>query len=151
MLESLLRMFKKSNVNDAVSAYEDQPPISAETEVKLIKHYLEEKFGHEFKARVKVDGYIEEPEYRLVLNDYDATKGTDKSHSVWGDTVRDVLGLNFGFVNAYWRNVERGMNAAKSDVKLDRFDAERMADYRDTAVAGSRNEMILRAAAEGLI
>ena len=148
MLEGILGMFRKKDANASGVQLSD---ISPDVEVKLIKHYLEKKFGHEFKARVKIDGYIDDPEYRLVLNDYAATKGMNKSRSVWGDTVKDVLGLGYGFVNAYWRNVEKAVNAAKSEIKLDTFDEKRMADYRDTAVAYSREEMLLMAAAEGLL
>ena len=148
MLERFLGMFRK---NKTARADGDFLSIPSEVEVRLIKHYLEKKFGHEFKARVKVDGYIDKPEYRLVLNDFGSTDMPSRVHTVWGDTVRDVLGLNYGFVNAYWRNVERGINAELSDAALSKFDLEIMEGYRETAVAGSRSEMILRATAEGLL
>ena len=130
---------------------ESRPPqISPDAEVGLIKRYLERKFNRKFKKRVKVDGYLDSPEYRLVLNDYDDCRPFD-SHAIWGDTVKDVLGLSYGFVNAYWRNVEKAINAEKSKTPLDKFDEERMADYRNMAVASSREEMLLRAAAEGAL
>lgn len=127
--------------------------VSPDTEVRLIKHYLEKKFGRKFKARVKVDGYLDDLEYRLVLNDdyddYDDCRGYDDSHALYGKTVKDVLDVSRGFVDAYWRNVEKAIRAEKSDDVKDEFDEERMADYRKTAVASSREEMLLRAAAEG--
>ena len=147
MLEKFLGMFRKNGVDETARAGGDSLSIPSEVEVRLIKHYLEKTFGHEFKARVKVDGYIDKPEYRLVLNEC----GSTDIHVVWGDPVKDVLSLNYGFVNAYWRNVERGMNAELSDAALSKFDLEIMEGYRETAVAGSRSEMILRATAEGLL
>jgi len=151
MFERFLGMFRKNEADETARDGGDSLSIPPEVEVRLIKHYLEKKFGHKFSTRVKVDGYIDELEYRLVLNDCGSTDMPSRVHAVWGDTVRDVLGLNYGFVNAYWRNVERGMNAEKWDMDLSKFDQEIMEGYRETAVAGSRGEMILRATAEGLL
>ena len=61
-----------------------------------------------------------------------------------------MLDTRKAFVESYWRDVERGLNAL-SDANLDKWDLDRAAEYREAAVASSREEMFLRAAAEGLV
>lgn len=141
----------KNKQLDKMANNERPVRVSPDMEVKLIKRYLEKKLGRRFKAKVKVDGYLDDPVYRLVLNDYDdcRTDGlTYDSHALWGEAVKDVLDVSRGFVDEYWRNVERAIRAEKSGEVLDKFDAGRMAAFRKTAVASSREEMLLRAAAE---
>lgn len=125
--------------------------LSAETEVNLIKTFLERKFNRKFQERVKVEGYLGgEMGYKLVLDDYNSGYGFDKYHSVWGNTEKDVLFVRQAFIKAYWDGVKRGFDAL-SDNTLDKWDSDRAFELRETAVAGSREEMILRATAEGLI
>lgn len=145
MLEKLMNIFKTAPEVGA-----PPPEISPDTEARMIKRLLERKFGHEFAAKVAVDGYLDSMEYRLVMHDFDAVKPGGRRHFVAGDTVRDPLALAFGFNNAYWRNVMRAQEAMKSPESLDRFDRECMDDYLETAVAGSREEMLLKAAVEGM-
>jgi len=125
--------------------------LSAETEVGLIKLFLERKFKRKFQERIKVEGYLGgDLEYKLVIDDYASPAGSGKYHSVWGKSVKNVLDARKAFVEAYWRGVERGQNAL-SDANLDKWDSDRAAEYRETTVAGSREEMILRATVEGII
>lgn len=128
----------------------DLPHVSADVEVSLIKDGLERKFGHKFQTRVKVDGYLDEMEYRLVMNDYGFTESGD-SHCVWGGGVNNVLDLNEAFVSNYWRSISRAREALKNDADLSDFDKEHYGKCIDTAVAGSRSELLLRAVAEGKI
>ena len=151
MLDRILCMFGKSRkqpIQDQASAVFSD--ISAETEVGIIKTLLERKFNRKFQARVKADGYVGgEMEYKLVLDDY-CSNGLHKYHSVWGNPTQDVLGVRKAFVEAYWNGVKRGFDALSAP-NLDKWDSDRAAELRETAVAGSREEMFLRAAAEGLV
>lgn len=125
--------------------------ISAEAEVGLIKLFLERKFRRKFQERIKVEGYLGgDLEYKLVIDDYASPAGSGKYHSVWGKPVKNVLDVRKAFVEAYWHGVERGQNAL-SDTSLDKWDSDRAAEYRETTVAGSREELLLRATAEGLV
>lgn len=153
VLNSILGIFRKTENPGrkqprAESVFNSLP---AETEVDIIKRFLERKFNRKFQKRVKVDGYLGGPiEYKLVIDDYDSGCGFDKYHSVWGDSVEDILRVRRAFVDAYWRGVKRGFDAL-SDNSLSKWDSDRAFELRETAVAGSREEMILRAAAEGLV
>lgn len=89
-------------------------------------------------------------EYKLVIDDYASSVGSDNYHSIWGKPTKNVLDVRKAFVESYWRDVERGMNAL-SDANLDKWDSDRAAEYRKMTVASSREEMFLRAAAEGLV
>lgn len=83
--------------------------ISAETEVGLIKLFLERKFKRKFQERIKVEGFLgSDLEYKLVIDDYNSGRWPDKFHSVWGKSVKNVLDARKAFVEAYWHGVERG-------------------------------------------
>lgn len=126
--------------------------LSAEIEVDIIKRFLEQKFNRKFQERVKVEGYLGGlMEYKLVIDDYNSESSKfDRYHSVWSDSVKDILCVRRAFIDAYWRGVKRGFDAL-SDNSLSKWDSDRAFELRETAVAGSREEMILRATAEGLI
>ena len=89
-------------------------------------------------------------EYKLVIDDYASSVGSDNYHSIWGKPTKNVLDVRKAFVESYWHDVERRMNAF-SDANLDKWDSDRAAEYREVAVASSREEMFLRAAAEGFV
>lgn len=153
MLNGILGIFGKTE-----KPQQEQPRagsvfngLSAEIEVSIIKRFLERKFGREFQERVKVEGYLGgRMEYKLVMDDYNSGCGLDKYHSVWGDSVTDILRVRDAFVEGYWSRVKRGFDAL-SDNSLSKWDSDRAFEYREMAVAGSREEMILRATVEGLI
>lgn len=128
--------------------------IPAETEVDIIKRLLERKFGHAFQMRVKAEGYLgERMAYRLVVDDFCSDCRTParsvSAHSVWGGETYDILDVKKEFLREYWRKVDKGVEALGK--QLDKWDSDRAAEYREMSVAGSREEMLLRAAAEGLI
>lgn len=132
------------------------PRISAEDEVKLIKQFLERKFKRKFQTRVKIEGYLGgEVDFKLVVDDYKSSDSKRGYHSIWGGAVQDVLRVHEAFVDSYWRGVKRGFDHLADEGNdgdvLDKWDRERAAELRDTAVASSREEMLLRATAEGLI
>lgn len=153
MLNGILGIFGKTE-----KPREEQPPagsvfnsLSAEVEVSIIRRFLEQKFNRKFQERVKVEGYLGGlMEYKLVIDDYNSGVGLGKYHSVWGNSVKDVLCVRRAFVDAYWRGVKRGFDAL-SDNSLSKWDSDRARELRETAIAGSREEMLVRAAAEGLI
>ena len=124
MLNGILSIFRKTGKPqlDQAPAEKAFPNVPAETEVAIIKQFLERKFDRKFQARVKVEGYLGgDMEYKLTIDDYSAGPSVNRYHSVWGRPVKNVL------------------------------DVHRAFDLRETAIAGSREEMILRATAEGLI
>ena len=61
-----------------------------------------------------------------------------------------MLDVRKAFVEAYWHGVEQGKNAL-SNINLDKWDSDRAAEYRETTVASSREELFLHASVEGLI
>lgn len=152
MLNKILNMFRRTaDAEKAGSVPIVFNNISAETEVSLIKLFLERKFKKKFQERIRVDGYLGgDLEYKLVIDDYASSAGSDNYHSIWGKPTKNVLDTRKAFVESYWCNVERGLNAL-SDANLDKWDSDRAAEYREVAVASSREEMFLRAAAEGLV
>ena len=152
MLNKILNMFRKTaDIEKAGSTPIVFNNISAETEVGLIKLFLERKFKKKFQERIRIDGYLGDGlEYKLAIDDYTSSAGSDNYHSIWGKPTKNVLDTRKAFVESYWRGVERGMKAL-SDANLDKWDSDRAAEYREVAVASSREEMFLRAAAEGLV
>lgn len=153
MLNGILGIFGKTE-----KPREEQPhagfvfnSLSAEVEVGIIRRFLEQKFNRKFQERVKVEGYLGGlMEYKLVIDDYNSGVGLGKYHSVWGNSVKDILCVRRAFIDAYWRGVKRGFDAL-SDNSLSKWDSDRARELRETAIAGSREEMLVRAAAEGLI
>ena len=153
MLNGILGIFGKTEESRREQPYTGSVfnSLSAETEVDIIKRFLERKFNRKFQERVKVEGYLGGlMEYKLVIDDYNSGCGLDKYHSVWGDPVKDILRVRDAFVEGYWSRVKRGFDAL-SDNSLSKWDSDRAFEYRETAVAGSREEMILRATVEGLV
>lgn len=146
MLDGIVDRLKTA-VRGKNDAAEGLPRVSPDDEFEIIKKLLGRKFGVELKERIRLDGYLDQPEYRLVLVD-DARR-----HSVWGASVQDILALKSAFVDMYWREIGRIDKMEKQDAagQLDDWDKDRLADIKKTAVAGSREEMLLRAAAEGLL
>ena len=152
MLNKILNMFRRTaDVEKTGSVPTVFNNISAETEVSLIKLFLERKFKKKFQERIRVDGYLGgDLEYKLVIDDYASSAGSDNYHSIWGKPTKNVLDVRKAFVEAYWHKVELGKNAP-SDINLDKWDSDRAAEYRETTVASSREELFLRASVEGLI
>lgn len=153
MLNGILGIFGKTEKSRQEQSYAGSVfnNLSAETEVNIIRRFLERKFNRKFQERVKVEGYLGDLlEYKLVIDDYNSGYGFDKYHSIWGDSVKDILCVRKAFIDAYWRNVKRGFDAL-SDNSLSKWDSDRAFKLRETAVAGSREELFLRATAEGLI
>ena len=152
MLNKILNMFRRTTgVEKAESIPIVFNNISAEIEVGLIKLFLERKFKRKFQERIKVEGFLgSDLEYRLVIDDYNSRHQPGNYHSVWGKSVKNVLDVRKAFVEAYWHKVELGKNAP-SDINLDKWDSDRAAEYKETAVASSREELFLRASVEGLI
>lgn len=124
--------------------------ISPEAEAKLIAHYLGKKFKTEFTFRIRLDGYIDEPEYQLMLSDSGSVKWPTVAHYVYGHKTDSILDLYSEFCKAYWQNVKRTMDAS-DDSALDDWEKNLLKGYRETVIASSRDEMFLRATAEGLI
>ena len=140
----------ESKQSGALTNNGDLPQISADTEVLLIKDGLERKFGHRFQTKVKVDGYLDEMEYRLVINDYDVD-GLTNCHSVWGGATKNVLDLSAAFVAGYWDGLHRARQKLTEEKNISDFDRESAKNRLDMAVAGSREELIMRAVVEGKI
>lgn len=157
MLEKLFRKKrgKGAGPNDAGQAHAVFGDVPAEIEVDIIKRFLERKFGHAFQMRVKAEGYLgERMAYRLVVDDFCSDcrspySASTSAHSVWGGETYDILDVKKEFLHEYWRKVDKGVEALGK--QLDKWDSDRAAEYREMSVAGSREEMLLRAAAEGLI
>ena len=152
MLNKILNMFRRTvgveKVGSMPTVFNN---ISAETEVSLIKLFLERKFKRKFQERIKVDGFLgSDLEYRLVIDDHNSGDWPCNYHSIWGKSVKNVLDVRKAFVEAYWHKGELGKNAP-SDINLDKWDSDRAAEYRETTVASSREELFLRASVEGLI
>lgn len=152
MLNKILNMFRRTTgVEKAESIPTIFNNISAETEVSLIKLFLERKFKRKFQERIKVEGFLgSDLEYRLIIDDYKSRHQPGNYHSVWGKFVKNILDVRKAFVEAYWHRVELGKNAL-SDINLDKWDSDRAAEYREMTVASSREELFLRASVEGLI
>ena len=152
MLNKILNMFRRTTgVEKAESIPTVFNNISAEIEVGLIKLFLERKFKRKFQERIKVEGFLgSDLEYRLIIDDCNSRHQPGNYHSVWGKSVKNVLDVRKAFVEAYWHRVELGKNAL-SDINLDKWDSDRAAEYRETTVASSREELFLRASVEGLI
>lgn len=129
------------------------PDVSPDTEVRLIRENLERKFSSKFKSRVKVDGYLDEMNYCLVLNNYESDDTKDW-HSLWGGRTHNVLDVNKSFAVSYWENIRRAKEVLSDRSKaeaLSSFERERHQKALAEAVAESREEMLLRAAVEGRI
>ena len=152
MLSKILNMFRRTaGVEKARSMPTVFNNISAETEVSLIKLFLERKFKRKFQERIKIEGFLgSDLEYKLVIDDYNSGCWPCNYHSVWGKSVKNVLDVRKAFVEAYWHGVEQGKNAL-SNINLDKWDSDRAAEYRETTVASSREELFLHASVEGLI
>ena len=153
MLNGILGIFGKTEKpeQEQLPAGSVFSSLSAEVEVGIIRRFLEQKFNRKFQERVKVEGYLGGlMEYKLVIDDYNSGVGLGKYHSVWGNSVKDILCVRRAFIDAYWRGVKRGFDAL-SDNSLSKWDSDRARELRETAIAGSREEMLVRAAAEGLI
>jgi len=123
--------------------------ISVDVEVDLIKTLLERKFKRKFQMRVKAEGYLgEEMNYHLVVDDYCTTDPRHKYHSVHGYATSNILDVKREFLKSYWDKVQKVHDSVGK--QLDKWDFDRIADYKDTMVASSREELLIHADLEGL-
>lgn len=123
--------------------------ISPDVEVDLIKTLLERKFNRKFQMRVKAEGYLgEEMNYRLVVDDYCTNDPRHEYHSVLGYDTSDILDVKREFLRSYWDRVQKVHDSVGKT--LDKWDSDRIADYKDTMVASSREELLIHADLEGL-
>ena len=93
MLSKILNMFRRTaGAEKAESMPTVFNNISAETEVSLIKLFLERKFKRKFQERIKVEGFLGgDLEYRLVIDDHNSGYLPRNYHSVWGNSVKNAL------------------------------------------------------------
>lgn len=123
--------------------------ISPDVEVDLIKALLERKFNRKFQMRIKAEGYLgEEMNYRLVVDDYCTNDPKHEYHSVLGYDTSNILDVKREFLRSYWDKVQKVHNSVGKT--LDKWDSDRIADYKDTMVASSREELLIHADLEGL-
>ena len=123
--------------------------ISPDVEVDLIKTLLERKFNRKFQMRVMVQGYLgEKMNYRLVVDDYCTDNPKREYHSVFGYDTSNILDVKREFLRSYWDKVQKVHNSVGKS--LDKWDADRIADYKDTMVASSREELFIYADLKGL-
>lgn len=119
-----------------------------EIELDLIIELLERKLNTKFEKRIRLDGYIDEPRYRLVLENY-KTANSDKMVSIFGGESKNIFDLHEKFIESYWNNFKRF--AGKEPPPAHSFDRRTYDDWEKTAVAGSREEFLLLAQIRGLI
>lgn len=125
--------------------------LSIEAEVNFIKDLLEKKFNAKFQARVRVDGYLgEDLYYSLVIDDYCNHSPPNGNHSIYGYKTKNILDVRKEFLKAYWDNIEEVDAIRTTRKELDAWDAKRIARYKETAVASSHEELLIRAEMEGV-
>ena len=124
--------------------------VTAEDEARIIAHYLEKKFNHKFRFKIKVDGYIDDMEYKLVLTDDQEVKFPEFAHTLYGNSSKDIFSLYQNFCAAYWRNIARIAEIARNPA-ASQFEKTMEKSYSETAIASSRDELMFRASVEGLI
>jgi len=119
-----------------------------EAEIDFIMKLLEKKFSTPFKKRIKLDGYIEKPEYRLVIDNYGAAANGGNLISIYGGASENILDICSRFVEKYWADSEKYSHA---DVNaMDSFDRGIYDRWKRTEVAGSREELVLMMEVEGV-
>jgi len=124
--------------------------ISADVEVDLIKTLLERKFNRKFQMRVKVEGYLgEEMKYRLVVDDYHTIDPHHRYHSIHGYETSNILDVKMEFLRSYWDKSKKVLDSVGKT--LDKWDADTIAEYKETMVASSREELFIYADLEGLM
>lgn len=153
VLKNFFSSFKqKTSKDQALTTLQNDfvpPRLSEETEVAFIKKLLERKFNRSFQMRVKVEGYLgEELEYSLVIDDYCSCADHYKHHCIFGYRTKDILNVKRLFLNAYWDRIKEALNF--NELKPDNWDRERIAGYKETMVAETREKLLLLAALEGL-
>ena len=140
--------FKENTIS---STSNNVKSLSAESEVAFIQKLLEKKFNKKFQTRVRVEGYLGENDmkYTLVMDDYCTDDPHHEYHSIYGNSTENILDVRHAFLKAYWQNVEKGINSVGQE--LDEWDAKMVESYRNTIVAKSREELLIRAELEGII
>ena len=125
--------------------------LTPEKEVELIQTFLEKKFKTKFEKRIKVEGYLDDLQYKLVLENYRTRKSYgDNAVAVWGGNSKSVFDISKEFVSNYWWRIDKYL-CKDQDQKFDSFDKYSYDDCLKTAVANSREEFLLKAEAAGLI
>lgn len=141
-------IFGKARKGDEKTPKPPAVELTADVEVELIKYFLEKRYGHKFSERVAVDGFIDDMSYRLVIDDR-RTPGVGLDWvSAYGGETKNVLAVRPAFLDRYWDDVRRGYETDEND---SRWDRDTKARCRAAACAGSRDEMLVMAAAEGLL
>ena len=124
--------------------------VSVDTEVDLIKAFLEKKFGYPFQMRIKIEGWLGgEIKYRLVVDDYCESRPRCGFHVIYGTETTEVLDVKSSFLTAYWSNIEK-MHSLEGK-SLDKWDSDWLARHKETMVAKSREELFIRAELEGMV
>ena len=125
--------------------------LSTEAEVNFIKDLLEKKFNVKFQERVRVEGYLgENLYYSLVIDDYCNPSPPNSHHSIYGYKTKSILDVRKEFLKAYWDNIEEVDAIRTTRKELDAWDTKRIDRYKETAVASSHEELLIRAEMEGV-
>ena len=155
MISWIKKMYSNRSLTSAASkADQDRgecdSDISPDVEVDLIKALLERKFNRKFQMRVKVEGYLgEKMSYRLVVDDYCTNDDPKRGyHSVLGYDTSNILDVKREFLRSYWDRVQKVHNSVGK--ALDKWDSDRIARYKETMVASSREELLIHADLEGV-
>ena len=153
MMDFVKNIFRRRNLgmhNTSNTTKHHQIDISTDAEVDLIKAFLEKKFNKKFQMRVKAEGYLgDEMKYHLVVDDYCTNDPHHRYHSVHGYETSNILDVKKEFLKSYWDKVKKVLDSVGKT--LDKWDTDMIADYRDTMVASSREEMLIQAELEGMV
>ena len=140
---------KSGNSKKSSSNNEHEPiSISSEDEVELIKRALEKKHNIKFMKNVSLGGFINKPEYRLVLESV-RHDFSDPYVFVIGAATENILDINEPFLKRFWEERSRHERIKRGEEEYENeFDKEAL-DQRD--IAPSRNAFLLKAQIEGLL
>ena len=129
---------------------------SFKLEVNFIKTLLERKFKRKFQTRIKVEGCFGDAKsftYYLMLDDYCNSELHDY-HAEYGYSTHAIQNVYHAFLDEYWARVQRCNkfdNNPSEFAKLDKFDRRRIETFRDMLIVKSREELIMKAALEGIV
>lgn len=123
--------------------------LSAEQKVDLLICLFEEKYNAKIDKRIMLSGYLDEPEYKLVLDfEYKEFKN-DVPISIFGKSTKNILEVYSKFLEQYWEDREKMKRIEAEGLENDR--KIYLSYLKDETICMSESELLLKAQIKGYI
>lgn len=123
--------------------------LSSEQKVDLLIQLFEDKYDAKIEKKIMLGGYLDKPEYKLVLNFNYREYVYDNPLAIFGKYTKNILEIYDMFLKQYWEDFEKmkqiEAEGSEQDKKL------YLPYYKRSFICTSESELLLKSQIKGYI